>query len=404
MHLRHRAASALLAVLLLAAALPAAGARQLYVYQITDPASEEIASMLDAISGQTFSGTDAAAVRGYIEYFLFGSQYAAIGGSRWPYTNRQGYWSGKTVTDGVYTKTVSATGCMSYSKFVTLVVYGVPGSAKLLPESAGQITAGGLKGFLQAYAQAGEHLRIDSRHSVTYISGTEDGFYYMDYTGDHDPHIGLRYTTYSNFAAYCNGISKKVWLYDSEPAVNSGKSPEPEETLRSSDWFYDTALAAEELGLVQGGGAVTYSSNLTLAEAATFCARIHSLVTVGGVEFVSSPGEAWYAPYVAYLEQQGVLCEELDWTEQATREQFISLMFAATPEELELNSICPGASFVDGDKMEAIQAVDAFYRAGILTGVAQEDGMYFYPDSTITRAEAITLAVRLADPSLRVGR
>lgn len=405
MHLRHRAAGVLLAVLMLAAILPTASARLIYYeYQITDKASVEIPAMLEAISAQTFSTTDAATVRSYIEYFLFDSQYAAIGGSRWPYTNSQGYWSGKTVTDGVYTKVVSSTGCMSYSKFVTLVVYGVQGSAKLLPESVGQITASGLKTFLQTYAQAGEHLRIDSRHSVTYISGTEDGFYYMDYSGDYSPYIGLRYTSYSNFAAYCNGISKKVWLYDSEPAVNTGESAQPAEILSSSEWFYDTAMAAEELGLVQGGDAVTYNSSLTMAEAATFCARVHSLLTVGGVEFEPVPGEAWYAPYTAYLMQQGILSEEPDWTAQATREQFISLMFAATPEDAKLSDRCPNVSFVDGDEIEDLTAIEAFCRAGILTGISEEDGLHFYPDSAITRAEAATIAIRLADPSLRVSR
>ena len=114
MHLKKRVAGSLLAVLMLTALLPAAGALQFQSYAITDGASAEIPAMLDGIYAQTFTTTDAQTVRGYIEHLLFDSSFAAIGGSRYPYTNSQGYWAGKAVSDGTYTEVVSATGCFSY--------------------------------------------------------------------------------------------------------------------------------------------------------------------------------------------------------------------------------------------------------------------------------------------------
>ena len=403
MHLKKRVAGSLLAVLMLTALLPAAGALQFQSYAITDGASAEIPAMLDGIYAQTFTTTDAQTVRGYIEHLLFDSSFAAIGGSRYPYTNSQGYWAGKTVSDGTYTEVVSATGCFSYCKFAAQVIYGGQGSVRNLHERAGAITAQGLKEFLQSYAQAGEHIRVDSKHSVTYVSGNDEGFYYLDYIGDQNPYIQLHFTTYSNFAARCNELSRAVWIYESEPAVNTGEVVLPEEALDEiPSWCSDSADAAERLGLVQGGD-VSYDSALTLAEAATLCARIHSLLTVGGTEFTAAEGQAWYAPYTEYLAQQNLFTGQLDWTAHATREQFISLMFVAAPEQAQLTSTGCSVEFADAQLIGNKAAVDAFCMAGIRTGVAEEDGVYFYPDQTITRAEAITIVTRLAEPSLRVG-
>ena len=50
-----------------------------------------------------------------------------------------------------------------------------------------------------------------------------------------------------------------------------------------------------------------------------------------------------------------------------------------------------------------IFAADLLCRAGILTGIRQDDGVYFYPDTLITRGEAIALVTRLVLPEYRVA-
>lgn len=402
MHLFKRLAGGLLALALVAALTPAAFAGQLYSYNLDAGCTDEIAVMLDEISCQTFSVIGAAEVRSYIEHFLYSSSFSAVNGGRYPYTNAQGYWAGKTVTDGTYSQVVSATGCFAYSKFVSQVIYGTAGQRHDLGESAGHVTADGLKAFLTLYAQAGEHIRIDSKHSVTFVSGNEEGFYYMDYAGDQNPRIFLRYSTYANFAAYCNGLCRKVWIYECDAAENTGEAVR-EESQQVAGWLTDYAQAAEELGLTQSGSGLNYDSSLTLAETATFAARVHSLFAMGGVEFTPGDSENWYDPYVDYLKQNQILDSDLDYLSAATRDQFISLMFAALPADMRLESVNPSVDFADAAEIEDPYAVDALYRAGILTGVQQDDGVYFYPDNLITRGEAIALMTRLVLPEFRMA-
>lgn len=401
MHLFKRFAGCLLALILTVSFLPSASARQLYSYMLDADDTQEIAVMLDAISGQTFSITDASAVRSYIEHFLYKSDFSAVYGGRFPYTNAQGYWAGKAVSDGTYYQVVSATGCFAYCKFVTQVIYGTQGTRRDLNERAGRITADGLKNFLKQYAQAGEHIRVDCKHSVTFISGNEDGFYYLDYAGDQNPRILLRYSTYSNFAARCNELYKKVWIYDADPAVNVEKPAVPE-SYEPADWLTEYVSVAEELGLTQSGNTLDYNSGLTLAETATFAARAHSLFTVGGLDFQTENAANWYDPYVEYLKENEILESDLDYQSMTTREQFVELLYAAVPGDMELNVLNPSVTFADTFEISDPVAANIFYQTGILTGVEKDGGIYFYPENIITRGEAIALITRLAIADFRV--
>ena len=401
MHLWKRMAGGLMVLIMAAFLVPTASAQQLYSYNLDASCTGEIAAMLDAISSQTFSSTSADTVRSYIEHFLYDSDFSAINGGRYPYTNASGYWAGKAVSDGTYYQVVSATGCFAYSKFVSQVIYGTAGQIHDLGESAGHITADGLKAFLQQYAQAGEHIRIDSVHSVTFVSGTDDGFYYLDYAGDQNPRIYLRYSTYANFAAYCSSLYKRVWIYEADPAVNTGEAAEVESN-EPAEWLLDYAQAAEELGLTQSGGLLSYDGSLTLAEAVTLAARANSLLTVGGVDFQAESGEDWYAPYVAYLKENQILTDDLDYLAEATREQYVSLMFAAVPSDMELTQLNQPIYFADLADIRDRLAVASLCQAGVLTGIQEDDGVYFYPNSLITRGEAIALVARLVLPDLRI--
>lgn len=404
MHLLKRLAGVSLAFVLMISVLPCASARQFYSYMLDSDDGAEIASMLNGITAQTFSGTDAGTVRSYVEHFLYSSSFSAVYGGRFPYTNAQGYWSGKTVSDGTYSAVVSATGCFAYCKFVSQVVYGTVGTRRDLNERAGRITGAGLKTFLETYAQAGEHIRVDSKHSVTFVSGTENGFYYMDYAGDQNPRILLRYSSYDNFAARCNELGKKVWLYDASTAVNSGETAaaEPEEDTSPASWVTDYVEAAQELGLSCGGEDINYNGSLTMAETVTFAARMHSLLTVGGVELDTAGAESWYAPYAQYLMDNGILTAEPDYSAATTREQFVSLMYAAVPEEFWLEELHASVRFADAAEIVDLEAVEALYCAGVLTGVELETGTHLNPTDAITRSEALALLVRLVLPEFRV--
>ena len=114
MHLFKRLTGGLAALALVASLTPMASARQLYSYNLDAGYADEITDMVNEISNQTFSVTTSDEVQSYIEHFLYTSSFSAINGGRYPYTNAQGYWAGKTVSDGTYSQVVSATGCFSY--------------------------------------------------------------------------------------------------------------------------------------------------------------------------------------------------------------------------------------------------------------------------------------------------
>lgn len=282
MHFCKRLAGVLTALVLVAALLPTAFARQYYSRTITDGTSEEVEAMLDRISEQTFVNTDADTVRTYIEHFLYRSEFAAVNNGGFHYTNAQGYWAGKSVQDGTYYQVVSGTGCYAYSKFVSLVIYGTGGVLRDEGQTPGYFTGSAMKEFLDRYAQAGEHIRIDYRHSVTYISGTEDGFYFLDYAGDENQKISLCYTTYDNFAAKCNEVCVRVFLFDANLAENGEESG-----TEDYDWLSSYAGAVERSGLI----AADASSGMTLTETALLAAQARNLIS--SVQTVNDEESFW---------------------------------------------------------------------------------------------------------------
>ncbi|MEG2421730.1 MAG: S-layer homology domain-containing protein [Oscillospiraceae bacterium] len=417
MHHFKRSVGFLLALTLLLA--PVAQARQFQVRSVDQTATAEVAAMLNAIGTQTFSaGIDPQAVRGKMEHFLYGSNFAAFGNAAFPCRNYGGYWG--SLSDGTYTNSVRGTGCFAYSKFVSQAVYGAVGDKLYLQEGAGGITAAGLKAFLSANAQAGEHLRADSRHSVTYFSRTEDGFYYTDYGGDSNPYIRLRYTTFYQFAAKCNDLGMRVWLYNPCTAVNGTvatpaavpapvsvpvSAPVFEEApkaavMQESDWFYGSVKAAEELGLVQSKAETPYDAPMTVAEAATMAARIHSINKVGGMDFAPIPGGTWYAPYVNYLKENGISVETTDYEKPATREQFAHVVAAAMGETIPADA--KNVPFADAPELTCGDEVTYLYTAGIISGIQKDGKLSFCPGREITKAEAVAIAMRAVDTSRRV--
>lgn len=217
---------------------------------ITSTSDSRISSMISAISLQSFSSPTATKVENYISYFIYDSKYAAVGGSAWPYTNENGYVS--TVTDGTYTISgINGSGCFAYSKFVMNVIYGKTGEVLSEGESVGHVTASGLETFLRTYAQAGEQLRLGNIHSVTFISCTDSGFYYMDYWGGY---IRLHYTTFATFASSCNSATSSVqlWLYnantnENDPSKQTAGNTDPDDGTESTLTISPTAYPSGQL-------------------------------------------------------------------------------------------------------------------------------------------------------------
>ena len=178
---------------------------------VTSKNDSRIDYMLKNIEYQNFSGSGITSeqAKNYIKHFIFDSSFAAVGGGTFNYPNSGAYtWH---VTDGTYARDIrGSTGCCAYCYYVSKVIYGVD-----WVDSAKQTkiySASQLKSFLLTYAQAGEHLRADPTHSVTFISGDDEGFYCLSYCGDSNPVIHLDYWTYEAYYSRYSGYS--IYVYD----------------------------------------------------------------------------------------------------------------------------------------------------------------------------------------------
>lgn len=173
--------------------------------------------------------------------------------------------------------------------------------------------------------------------------------------------------------------------------------------VSSSSWYADSVAAAYRKGLVKGASETQFNpnGNMTIAEAITLAARLHSIYETGKAEFEQS--DPWYQTYVDYATENGIIAEGdySDYTKAATRAQFACIMAKALPEEtLSAINYVPFGQIPDVTISETYSdAVYMLYNAGILTG--NDSYGTFTPDSTITRSAVATIVTRMADMSLR---
>ena len=214
-----------------------------------------------------------------------------------------------------------------------------------------------------------------------------------------------------------------LWSTAPEAAAGSAGNFAPVRTygdafsdVTPSDWYYDNVKALYELGLAQGKDGRTFApkDSVTVGEAAAFAARLLSIYELGDAE--AGPAafayvENWYGPYVAYLQDQGVIGQEFEglYETPATRAQMAHITARILPES-EMTEINVTAVSVGYATRKFIRDVDDYtpyqqeilqlYRWGIVSG--SDAAGSFRPDSTITRAEYAALLTRLANPDLRV--
>ena len=175
--------------------------------------------------------------------------------------------------------------------------------------------------------------------------------------------------------------------------------------VAASDWFSENVKSVYELDLMQGVGGALFEPEraFTIAETITIACRVHA--TYQGTPLGDlRPGsdEPWYMPYVDYAARVGLWTEDADYTDTASRSEFVQILLGALPEE-EYTSInqVPDNAIPDvktGDP--AAYGAYLFYRAGILTGT--DDKGTFAPDSTIHRHEVAAILTRMVRPELRM--
>ena len=176
--------------------------------------------------------------------------------------------------------------------------------------------------------------------------------------------------------------------------------------VSAGQWYASSVADAYELGLMTGVSGTEFypSGNVTLAQAITMAARVHSIYETGAENFDQT--DPWYKVYVEYAYKNGIIGQAMytgNVEKEATRAQFAEIFAAALPADglISINKVQDGAiPDVPADAAIA-PAVYKLYRAGILTG-SDEKGT-FYPDRSITRAEAAAIVARMGDSSMRKG-
>lgn len=175
-------------------------------------------------------------------------------------------------------------------------------------------------------------------------------------------------------------------------------------------WYAESVKTVSEYGLMNGKTVSTFSpsGNMTIAEAIAIGCRLHDIYSGGSGSFKQS--SPWYQVYADFWATFASFPhyfsgkESLFWTSNVTREIFAFIMDEALPEEAykNINHIAPGI-LPDIDLCsDHWGSIYTLYNAGVLTGTNDKgyDGVYF-PDKTITRAEASTILSRIIIPELR---
>lgn len=176
-----------------------------------------------------------------------------------------------------------------------------------------------------------------------------------------------------------------------------------------NSWFFNDVITATEKGLINGKTAATYEprSSLTVAEAIKLAACLHQLHHDGAVTLKNSDTSPWYQSYVDYAKKNSIIDGAYaNYTENITRSEFIHIFFHALPasEFAPINTIPDGAIPDVAPTDTYADEIYAFYRAGIVTGYTNTQGIpehAFGADTTIARSEVAAVLTRMYDASAR---
>ncbi|MGO4108140.1 Ig-like domain-containing protein [Paenibacillus sp. YAF4_2] len=150
---------------------------------------------------------------------------------------------------------------------------------------------------------------------------------------------------------------------------------------------------ATNMGIITGYGDGSFRPNaiITRAEFATIVSRTFGLVNTGA-EFSDTAGH-WASQQIEALASAGVLTGYTDGTfrpnQEITRAEIVTILSRLMDYKAPTTS-----TFNDVEGNWASQQIEAFASAGIVTGKSESE---FAPNDSATRAESITILIRLLD-------
>lgn len=186
----------------------------------------------------------------------------------------------------------------------------------------------------------------------------------------------------------------------------------PFEDVKPENWFFADVLSATRRGLVDGVTPTSFEpgSTLTVAQCVKLAACMHQLWHEGDVTLKVAEEAPWYAGYVDYAIEQGILDgEPEDYDTAINREDFVGMFYRALPaaEYAVLNTVPEGSipDIPEPAELDHGAEIYTFYRAGILMGYTETDSRAAYsfgPEDDISRAEVATIMNRMFDEEARV--
>ena len=187
--------------------------------------------------------------------------------------------------------------------------------------------------------------------------------------------------------------------------------------------FYKNVAALYEYGLSvgQADGTFGLTAPMTVGQTVIFAGRIRSLYRTGDPEagpaaFAAAAvsqkdARRVYAPYLWYLQSEGVLDKALDdcLTQPATRAQMAHVLANLLPEEALplINDSLVTQGYASRRRITDVteytpyyQDILKLYRCGVSIG--SDTAGSFFPDAPITRGAAAAMLTRIVDPALRL--
>ena len=185
-------------------------------------------------------------------------------------------------------------------------------------------------------------------------------------------------------------------IYSTYRAVQPGETPFPFTDVPESRWSYPYIRQLYDAGVVSGMTATTFApaENMTRAQFVTMLAGLQSAdVSAYRTEkFTDVPADAWYAPYVGWAAENGVVHGVSDTAfapDANISRQDMGVMVYRYAERfgIRLGTDVPPVTFADAGDIAAyaLPAVQALQRAGVISGMP--DGS-FRPREHMTREQA----------------
>ena len=188
-------------------------------------------------------------------------------------------------------------------------------------------------------------------------------------------------------------------IYSTYHTVQPTETPFPFTDVPESRWSYPYIKELYDAGVVSGTSATTFepTANVTRAQFVTMLAGLQgadvSAYTSG--KFSDVPADAWYAPYVNWAAENGVVYGVSDTAfapdAEISRQDMAAMLYRYAGQfGIQLGTGNPAITFTDEADIAdyALPAVEALQRAGVISGMP--DGS-FRPRDTATREQACVM-------------